>query len=123
MLNGDFKGDRAELGKRLGEMRALGRHGGIRYVDDGAAKPVGRRVLKGLPSTRSGEVVPLQNPVNPNSLTKAPDAGGVRSGPRKGGRPRVIEGEPWVLAGVSRRTWERRKKAPGGGSVLKGGVG
>ena len=28
-----------------------------------------------------------------------------------GGRPKTIEGEPWVEAGVSRRTWERRKAA------------
>ena len=26
-----------------------------------------------------------------------------------GGRPRVVEGEPWVEAGVSRATWYRRK--------------
>lgn len=25
------------------------------------------------------------------------------------GRPRTVEGEPWVEAGVSRRTWYRRK--------------
>ena len=30
---------------------------------------------------------------------------------RKGGRPRKVEGEPWVAEGVSRRTWERRRKA------------
>jgi hypothetical protein len=28
----------------------------------------------------------------------------------KGGRPREIEGEPWKAAGVTRRTWERRRK-------------
>jgi hypothetical protein len=32
----------------------------------------------------------------------------------KGGRPREIEGEPWVAAGVSRRTWERRRQAAEG---------
>lgn len=26
------------------------------------------------------------------------------------GRPRRIEGEPWVAEGVTRRTWERRQK-------------
>lgn len=31
------------------------------------------------------------------------------------GRPREIEGEPWVEAGVSRRTWERRRKKEAGG--------
>ena len=35
--------------------------------------------------------------------------GGVRS--EAGGRPRVVEGEPWVEAGVSRATWYRRKAA------------
>jgi hypothetical protein len=28
-----------------------------------------------------------------------------------GGRPREVEGEPWVEAGVSRATWYRRKAA------------
>jgi hypothetical protein len=28
----------------------------------------------------------------------------------KVGRPKVIEGAPWAAAGVSRRTWERRRK-------------
>ena len=37
-----------------------------------------------------------------------------KSGP-KGGRPREIEGEPWVDAAVSRRTWERRRKKEAGG--------
>jgi hypothetical protein len=35
--------------------------------------------------------------------------------PKKGGRPRTIEGCPWEAEGISRRTWERRRK--GGGSV------
>ena len=29
----------------------------------------------------------------------------------KGGRPREIEGEPWKAEGVTRRTWERRRRA------------
>jgi hypothetical protein len=27
----------------------------------------------------------------------------------KAGRPKAIEGEPWVAKGISRRTWERRQ--------------
>ena len=34
-------------------------------------------------------------------------AGGVKS--EGGGRPKTVEGEPWVEAGVSRATWYRRK--------------
>jgi hypothetical protein len=40
--------------------------------------------------------------------------GGV-VGKRGRGRPRVIEGEPWAADGVSRKTWERRRKKEGGG--------
>jgi hypothetical protein len=28
----------------------------------------------------------------------------------RGGRPRTIEGRPWLELGISRRTWERRRK-------------
>ena len=37
----------------------------------------------------------------------------------KGGRPRTI-GEPWLAEGVSRRTWERRRKAKPKGRSLRG---
>jgi hypothetical protein len=43
----------------------------------------------------------------------APDARPVAAveAPRgKGGRPREIEGRPWEAEGLSRRTWERRRK-------------
>jgi hypothetical protein len=33
------------------------------------------------------------------------------------GRPKTVEGEPWEAEGISRRTWERRRKG-GGGSGL-----
>jgi hypothetical protein len=36
-----------------------------------------------------------------------PVAGAVKKEGR--GRPRKISGEPWAVAGVSRRTWERRQ--------------
>ena len=39
---------------------------------------------------------------------------GVRKSGPKGGRPKEIEGEPWAAAGVSRRTWERRRKKEAG---------
>ena len=96
MLNGEFKGDRRELGRRLEQIRGLGRRGGLRFVEE--AEP-------------AKEVAPLPN--SPDGLSKAPDEGARRSGPR-GGRPRLIEGRPWEAAGVSRRTWERRKKGGGG---------
>lgn len=37
----------------------------------------------------------------------------VSTGKRAAHRPREIEGEPWVALGVSRRTWERRRKKEG----------
>ena len=33
------------------------------------------------------------------------------------GRPKVVEGEPWVEAGVSRATWYRRRAAEEEGST------
>jgi hypothetical protein len=42
-------------------------------------------------------------------------ADGVKS--EGAGRPRVVEGEPWVEAGVSRATWYRRKAAAEEGSI------
>ena len=38
--------------------------------------------------------------------------GGVKG--EAAGRPRLVEGEPWVEAGVSRATWYRRKAAEDG---------
>jgi hypothetical protein len=101
--DGVFKGDRAELGGRLEERRRSGLTAlQRRYVD-----------IKPEPAVRRREVMPVHpNNITINPLGKAPDAGVGRSGPR-GGRPRLIEGEPWVAAGVSRRTWERRKKGGG----------
>ena len=101
--DGESKHYGAAGGPRLGRQRANGVPNLARqYVD---AEPA-VRVKK--------EVMPLQQ--NQPYLRGAPSAGAKRSGP-KGGRPRVIEGEPWVAEGVSRRTWERRKK----GGVDAGG--
>jgi hypothetical protein len=35
---------------------------------------------------------------------------GVSVAAKVGGRPKAVEGEPWVTEGISRRTWERRRK-------------
>jgi hypothetical protein len=101
--DGVFKGDSPDKGHRLRELRDAGLTAlQRRYVDIEAEAGPGRK-----------EVRPMTT-ISPNRVSRAPDvAGGGRSGPR-GGRPRLIEGEPWVAEGISRRTWERRKKGAGG---------
>ena len=42
-------------------------------------------------------------------LARARDA--LETKPRKGGRPRKHEGDPWVAEGLSRSAWYRARKA------------
>ena len=110
--DGESKHYGAADGPRLGRQRANGVPNLARqYVEIEEGVPLDRRAGQAVGLK---EVMPLQQ--NQNPLSKAPGAGAKRSGP-KGGRPRVIEGEPWIAEGVSRRTWERRKK----GGVDAGG--
>ena len=65
---------------------------------------------------RLGMIRPLGAPRLARAVgSAAAPAPAVRQAPAKepkgkGGRPRTI-GEPWLAEGVSRRTWERRRKA------------
>jgi hypothetical protein len=71
--------------------------------DLGRLQALGRSGL----SQQIGQVERFAPDARPAAAVEAPGAKGPRN---KGGRPRVIEGEPWVAEGVSRRTWERRQK-------------
>lgn len=98
----NFKAHDRKYGPRLEELQGLGRRGGIKFVDDAPAPAIRRR-----------EVRPVQTGITPPPLSKAPDAGVGRSGP-KGGRPGL--GEPWVSAGISRAEYFRRRKKEAGGA-------
>ena len=67
-----------------------------------------------------GPRLEMIRPLGPSGLARAfgsaaAPAPAVRAASAKkpkgaGGRRRGIEGEPWVEAGVTRRTWERRRR-------------
>jgi hypothetical protein len=84
---GGFKAHGPRLGKQLG----LGPTGLVRQIQDEAPAVQAERLplACGDQTRKSGSSV---------------------NRPRKGGRPRTIEGQPWEKEGVSRRTWERRRK-------------
>jgi len=94
-MMGAFKGDREELGHRLGQIRRLGATGlGRLYVEQPEARPLaGARVTVDI---GAAERLP---PANSN---------------RKVGRPKVEGVRPWDAEGISRAVWFRRKKAAGG---------
>ena len=81
----------AQPGSKLAQLRQLGATGFSRQVIAGGRKT---EPLAKTPRQASQKV------------TKA-----SRPGKNKGGRPKAIQGEPWVVEGISRRTWERRQKA------------
>jgi hypothetical protein len=92
------------------------RHGGRlrRQIESGLRGLARRYVTEDRPALKvvEKEVRPLQK-INPE-LRVAPDDGARRSGPRGRGRPRFEGVRPWEAEGVSRRTWERRRKKGGG---------
>lgn len=78
-------------------------------VGDGSIGGV--RQEAGFVSERSGAEQGTKKDKRGVKRTSRPSP--AKSGP-KGGRPRKIVGEPWVAEGVTRRTWERRRKAGDG---------
>lgn len=118
MISDGFKAHAARLGPKLGASLASGLTGLARRLEaardrERAAAVARRPVVDNVTGERGGaERGPEADggAVKP-ALGQSP---GKKSGPR-GGRPREVEGEPWKAAGVSRRTWERRRKAGGKG--------
>jgi len=95
-MGGTFKGDRGELGPRLGDLRGSGLTAlQRRYVGVGSDGEV----------MKAKEVMPL--PLTATPLSRGPSVSQRRLG-AKGGRPRVV-GEPWKAAGISRTEYYRRK--------------
>ena len=88
-------------GEQSGAERGTG--GDLGRIEAGAGEFVDSVLPKAAPAVRAEVAGKVARAVR------------VRKSGPKGGRPREIEGEPWVEAGVSRRTWERRRKKEGGG--------
>lgn len=119
-----FKRHGEAEGRRLGRQLGLGPTGlarryGVEVAADEAGV-VGERVgLARAAVARSGVT-------HSDALgAKVSKSGGERMGAERGtggggaavrrGRPRAIEGAPWEAEGVSRRTWERRRKGAADG--------
>ena len=113
MGDGAFKGDRADLGPRLDRSRRNGLPGvwrQVREVGPAEVRPgQAARVERARAAVRgtklcehvAGMIEQAEgHGTYPAQATEA----------RKGGRPREIEGRPWEAEGISRRTWERRRK-------------
>ena len=73
-------------------------------LEAGAAHAAEQLVKGALPDLPPGEVQKVAERV----------VRAVQVGRKLGGRPRTIEGRPWEAEGISRRTWERRRKGGGG---------
>jgi hypothetical protein len=111
---GEFKGDSADKGYRLGELRASGLTAmQRRYVPVEESEGLRPKAHRDIEWSEPAKEVMSLNPNTINPLSKAPGVGVRRSGPR-GGRPKVEGVRPWDAAGVSKATWFRRKKEAGG---------
>jgi hypothetical protein len=98
-LNRWHSGHEAYWRERAGRLAAGGWEGGL--DDEAAYRKWSMQTVRAAPMPRE-KVEPLRAVAK--GLVEA------HLGERKaGGRPKMIEGEPWVAEGISRRTWERRK--------------
>jgi hypothetical protein len=91
---GEFKGDRPELGYRLGEQRGAG----LLAIQRRYAPVEPARVVR---------------PEGDRSFRRKDAAVVVRRSGPQGGRPKVEGVRPWEAAGVSKATWFRRKREAG----------
>lgn len=134
--DGGFKAHDARHGPKLGASLASGPTGLQRRLEAARERERSEELARRL---RAGEAVALASlevpggPVERSAAARGglrersgaeqgtgENVGGVKpvlrpSTGKRGGRPREVEGEPWKAAGVSRRTWERRRKAGGKG--------
>lgn len=118
--DGGFKAHGAGLGPKLGASLASGSPGLMRRVEEARERDRAAELARRLKAGAVADITPEQGVAEPGTDRDGADvkcvgpvSAGKGSGPR-GGRPRVVEGEPWKAEGVSRRTWERRRKAGGG---------
>jgi hypothetical protein len=89
-------------GSKLASMKALG-GGRFNGVDASPVEPAPKPAASPLARRPVAKRAVVAKP--------APKAASKPAKPAKGGRPKVIDGEPWRAEGVSKRTWYRRQKA------------
>ena len=102
MLKGDgsFGAHDRKHGGKLAQVQALGPSGLARQVQPVAAE------------LRTAAVSKPERMAKAQAALASREAGGFLED-RRGGRPVKHEGRPWEAEGVSRRTWERRRKGGG----------